>query len=232
MRCLLALLVAIVTVVGCRSPARDTIVRSQPEAPASFSLFSGAGNTLSDSTIAQLLDTPVQIPDSARIAVLQVSTRGSVPSYSYYRLTERELDAQEAYLDTLRAQLLPGGVGEVEFLPSLLVPEEPSIPVLREIAVRLQADALLVFRVSSDLFQDARFFDNDEFKAYATCEAVLMDVRTGALPFSTVVTRSYLTKKRKDDLSNADARRRAEQEAVLLALVGMGDQVATFLQRP
>ena len=118
---------------------------------------------------------------------------------------------------------------EVELLPSLLVPAQPTVPVLREVAVRLQADALLVFRVSGDLYRNDRLFRSDQFKAYATCEAVLLDVRTGAIPFTTVVTREHLTQKQEGDLTDADAQRRAQQQAVLLALGEMGQEVAAFL---
>ena len=121
-------------------------------------------------------------------------------------------------------------MSEVELLPSLLVPEQPTVPVLREVAVRLQADALLVFRVHGNLFQNYRLFRGDQLKAYATCEAVLLDVRTGAIPFTTVATREYLTEKQEQDLTDAEAQQRAEQQAVLLALGEMGREVAAFLR--
>ncbi len=216
---------------GCAGPVAPGMLTTPPsETPEPFSLFSADGAGLDEATVARLLGARVEIPEAARIAVLQAPNRSLARTYRYYGATEIEVGAREAYLDTLRARLLPSGAREVELLPSLLVPSQPTVPVLREVAVRLQADALLVFRVSSDLYQNYRLFRSDQIKAYATCEAVLLDVRTGAIPFTTVVTRDYLTQKQDGDLTDADAQRRAEQQAVLLALSQMGWETAAFLR--
>jgi hypothetical protein len=218
-------------VVGCTAPITAERLAAPPaDTPGAFSLFSGDGSGLDEAAITRLLDSRVEIPEGASIALLQAPSRSLARAYRYYAVTEEEVSARESYLDTLRVRLLPSGVSEVELLPSLLVPEQPSVPVLREVAVRLQADALLVFRVSGDLYQNYRLFRSDQIKAYATCEAVLLDVRTGAIPFTTVVTREYLTQKQEQDLTDADAQRRAEQRAVLLALGEMGREAAAFLR--
>ena len=211
---------------GCAAPVSTLAV--PPEEPGVFSLFSGDGSGLDEATIARLLDSRVEVPKDARIAVLQAPSRSRYPTYY---VTERDVSTREAHIDTLGARLVPVGVREIESIPSLLVPEQPSVPVLREIAVRLQADALLLYRVNGDLYQNVRLFRSDQFKAYATCEAILLDVRTGAIPFTTVVTRECLTQSQDSDLTTSDARRRAEQQAILLALSEMGREVATFLSQ-
>lgn len=198
------------------------------EVTESFSLFSGAEGGLDEAAVERLLDASVAIPEYPRIAVLMAPDALS-QSYRYYGMTEQQLGAREAYLDTLRAQLLPAGAREVDLLPSLLVPANPTVPVLREVAVRLQVDVLLVFRVGGGLFQNYRAFRSDQLKAYATCEAVLLDVRTGAIPFTTVATRDYQTTRQDGDLNDAETRQRAEQRAVLLALGAMGREVAAYL---
>lgn len=234
MRTALLLLIALAGLTACTNPAA-TRVLSQPEAAVEpavvFSLFSGSGSALSDAEVARLLASAVEIPPDARIAVLQIPGAVRAQGFGIYGgLSEAELGMQRAFLDTVRAALEPAGVREVEFVPELLIPREPSIAVLREVAVRLQADALLVLRVNGSVFEHYRAFRSDEFKAYATCEAVLLDVRTGALPFTTVVTREVLARKQPGDLNDADTRRRAEREAVVLALGEMGRETAAFLR--
>ena len=51
------------------------------------------------------------------------------------------------------------------------------------------ADLLLVFRVGSDTYSQYRTFAKDKTKAYSTCELVLLDVRTGLVPFTRVTSR-------------------------------------------
>lgn len=234
----LALAFCLVLAAGCTprtsypllhesDPLRQRVAE---ESRAGFSLFSDPSAGIEEAAIAHLLASRVEIPADARLAVLQVPGRSRTHLYGFASLTEDELQTREAYLDTLRARLAPGGVREVEFLPSLLVPAQPSIPVLREVAVRLQADALLVLRLQGDLFRNDRLFGSDRLKAYATCEAVLLDVRTGALPFTSIVTRDLLTEQQDRDLTDAEAQRRAEQQAALLALTAMADELANFLR--
>jgi hypothetical protein len=64
-----------------------------------------------------------------------------------------------------------------------------SIPVLREAAVRMQADLLVVFRITSDVYYKYVVFAKNKVKVYSTSEAVLLDVRTGLVPFTRIVTR-------------------------------------------
>lgn len=224
------LLAAFVLVTGCSAVAPPVSVpASVPEAPAPFALV-GSGTALTEADVERLLGAAVDIPLDGRFAVLQVPS-ATASRYSYWRIgSEADLRAREATVETLRQRLLDGGAVEVSPLPALLVPAEASVPALREIAVRLQVDALLVFRTSGDLFERYRFFRSNEYKAYATCEALLLDVRTGAIPFTTVVTTQITTTRQDSDFTEADAARRAVEEATLQAIDQMGARVMTFLR--
>ena len=215
---------------GCSVPASPAFQAAPAPAPDPFALV-GSADALTEGDVERLLGAAVEVRADGRFAVLQVPSATASP-YSYWRVgTEADLRAREATVETLRRRLRDGGAAEVEALPALLVPAEASVPALREIAVRLQADALLVFRTSGDLYERYRFLRSNEYKAYATCEALLLDVRTGAIPFTTVVTTEVLTRRRDEDFTEADAARRAVEEATLQAVDRMGAQVMTFLRR-
>jgi hypothetical protein len=111
-------------------------------------------------------------------------------------------------------------------------PPQATIPTLREAAVRLQADLLLVFRLTSDIYYQPRLFARDQIRAYCTCEAVLLDVRTGLVPFTAITTRDRLEKKAKQDLDINETMRRAETAAVLDSLRTASDKLTDFLQSP
>jgi hypothetical protein len=66
-------------------------------------------------------------------------------------------------------------------------------------------------------------------KAFATTELLLMDVRTGLIPFSTTVTRDVLTKKTKDDLDVEQTRDRVLNEAALATISEVGTKIVGFL---
>src|ERR1700754_1753049 len=101
---------------------------------------------------------------------------------------------------------------------------------MRETAVRLQADLLLVFAVTSDLYYKYRVFSKDEAKAYATTECMLMDIRTALVPFSTIVTRDYYSKKKDSDANLEELRKRTERMAIYQTLNVTGERLVMYLK--
>jgi hypothetical protein len=57
----------------------------------------------------------------------------------------------------------------------------------------------------------------------------LLDVRTGLIPFSTVITKDYLSKKKKDELDISEAMSRVQKEAVLAAIGETSRKAIEFL---
>jgi len=56
-----------------------------------------------------------------------------------------------------------------------------------------------------------------------------MDVRTGLIPFSTISTKDVLSQREKEELENAEAAGRVQNEAVLATITEIGGKVADFL---
>jgi hypothetical protein len=84
--------------------------------------------------------------------------------------------------------------------------------------------------VNSDIYERDRVFAEDEAKAYSTCEAVLLDVKTGILPFTTIVTREHWTKKTQQDMNLLETLQRVEQAATLKSVHDMSVQTLAFLR--
>jgi hypothetical protein len=97
-------------------------------------------------------------------------------------------------------------------------------------AVRLQADMLLVFQLNSDVYQKYHLFKPDQVKAFCTCEGFLLDIRTGLIPFSKIVTRELMTSKTASDANFTETIARAENEAALLALSELGKEIGEFIE--
>jgi hypothetical protein len=246
-RFVVAGLMTTILVSGCSSSAstegvvhRGTVLA---EAPVGYvppptlttSLFKSDQAVMGDESIQRILSSKVVLAEDARLALLKFPEPQNAAlryyGYQYWR-SEDYLKTQQEYIDTITRKVTASDrVHEVILLPSLVTPAEPTIPTLREAAVRLQADLLLVFRLMSDIYYQPKLFAQDQVKAYCTCEAVLLDVRTGTIPFTTVTTRDRMEKKEKQDLSVNETMRRAEMSAVLDALNGASDKLVGFLAK-
>ena len=111
----------------------------------------------------------------------------------------------------------------------MLMPAKTSVPYLREAAARYQADLIVVYQVFSRGYQRQQFLRARETRAYCVVEAVLIDTRTGLVPFATSATESYYASKEKDDLSFNETIQRAQMTATGKALDRIGDELVEFL---
>ncbi len=194
--------------------------------PITTSLFPSDQAVLGDEAVRRILESKLELPVKAKLALMKFPEGEG----SRWR-NEEYLKLQESQVDTLtRALLASDQIVEVMPLPSLMTPSRVSIPILREAAVRMQADLLLVFRVGSDTYSQYRTFAKDKVKAYSTCELVLLDVRTGLVPFTRVVSREQLELKQSTDLGTSEALRRAEQISAAEALKAAGQDLVQFVK--
>src|SRR6186997_2049595 len=181
--------------------------------PIATSLFPSDQAVLSDEAVARILASKLELPVKAKLALLKFPAGDGVRHYgSYYWSDETYLKLQQAQVDALTQALLASEqITEVAPLPSLMTPNRVTLPVLREAAVRMQADLLLVYRLGSDTYSQYRTFAKDKVKSFSTCELVLLDVRTGLVPFARVVSRERLETKAKTDFNISETMQRAEQ---------------------
>ncbi len=195
------------------------------------SLFENDNRTISEENIQKILNSKIILPDTAKIAVFKYASTSTNRYYSSWWSNEEYLKMQQSYSDTLMAQLktIPC-VQKMILIPSLMISNNPDIFQLREAAVRLQADLLLVFSVNSDIYYKYKMFGKNQAKAFATCEALLLDTRTGIIPHSNVITKEFLLKKGDEDWNEEELMKRAEHGAVIISLIETGKSAGLFLQ--
>lgn len=235
---LLVLAIAGFFLSGCVAPPNHSasIMSTQDYAakePVATSLFPSDQAVLSDEAVARILSSKLELPAKAKLALMKYSGDGFGTRYygSFYWRDEQYLQLQQAQVDTLsRALLASEQIAEVTPLPTLMIPKQMSIPVLREAAVRMQSDLLLVYRVTSDTYSQYRVFTKDRVKAYSTCEVVLLDVRTGLVPFTRVVSREQQELKLPTDFDLTQTMRRAEQAATIEALQAAAEELVAFVK--
>jgi hypothetical protein len=215
--------------ISCGTPHQSAQTAETGGPVLTESLFDFKERTLSEADIQRILDGRIQARDSIRLAVFNFG--GSTSRYGTWRWYDEEsLKSQQQLLDTLSFAISRSQrVQKVIMLPPMVTGLKPNIHQLRESAVRVQADMLLIYSLHSDIFQKYRAFKKDEAKAFATCEMVLMDIRTGLIPHTNVVTRSAATSKLQGDFAEEEMQNRVLRTATLETLLEAGNKGAAFL---
>lgn len=198
------------------------------------SLFDFKERSISEADIQRILDGTIHPPDTLRVAVYKYAGRVTTRySAGFDWADEERLKTDQQVLDSLIWQIQRSKrVQKVIVMPVMVTGYQPNVHQIREAAVRLQADMALIFSLDGDLYARYRTFKKDDAKAYATCEAVLMDIRTGVIPHSSVITREAYGKKDTADATLDDMRRRVQNRAVTAAIVETGRGVANYFANP
>jgi hypothetical protein len=197
------------------------------DAPLAESLFKEDQAVLSNEELQKILAARVVVPDKAKLSVVRF---GRLPywwgwSEDFVRVND-QIDAD--FLGKLRTS---AKLKEVAYLPSLVTPNQMTLPHLRQAAARCQADLLLVYRTSTRTYTRQQWFKADQTRAYCTVEAVVLDTRTGLLPFSTVANEFYSAGRTKKELDFSETIAKAEQQAIGRAWVRVAVDAVQYLDR-
>ena len=194
------------------------------------SLFADNDATISEENIQKILDGTFSLPENLRVAVVRLESR---QRQAFHRWSNNEaiLRARQSHLDVLSEKMKSSQrVKRVSVVPEILISSNPTFVTIREAAVRTQADVVAIFSTDSGIYTRSRMFSPDDIKAFATTQFILLDVRTGLIPFSTIVTREYQSQRiREIDFDVSEARNRIMNEAVLLTMNEIGVQLIEFL---
>jgi len=199
--------------------------------PITQSLFNDKSATISEENIQTILAGHYALPETLRVALVKLD--GGQRQRNYYYWTNEEYQkTQQSYLDLFTEKFKASRrVATVSVIPDLLISRNPTFVNIRESSVRTQADVVAIFSINSEIYSKYRAFSPDLIKAFATIEFILLDVRTGLIPFSTIVTKDYQSSKQKEDFGNQEAINRVKNEAVLLAINEIGEQLTKFLKK-
>ena len=199
------------------------------DSPITRSLFSDKSSTISEENIQRILTGHYELPQELRVAIVKLESTQR-QGRSYYWTDESYMKSQQAYLDSFTAMLKDSRrVSTVSIVPDLLISANPTFTIIREAAVRTQSDIVLVYSIASDIYSNYRLFSKPEVKAFATTQCIVLDVRTGLIPFSTIITKDFHTIKQKEEFSDSEMVNRAKNGAIQLTIEEIGKQVMKFL---
>lgn len=201
----------------------------EPEAPITQSLFDDKNSTISEEDIQKILDGNYSLPHKLRVSLVKLESAQN--PRNYYWNSEEYLKSQQAYLDLFTSKFSQSNrVLKVSKIPDLLILNHPTFTNIREAAVRMQSDMVVVYAINSDLYSKYKLFSKSDIKAFATVQLIILDVRTGLIPFSTIVTKEYQSKRQENELNDNEAANRIKNEAVLLSIQEIGEEIIRFLR--
>lgn len=231
---ILFLSISVLVATGCATKYK-TVSQSRPdsyfdglsmEADSSKvgSLFSTDSAILSDEDVKKILEFRFVPQTLNRISILPI---GQIYWHGWSDELDRAGEAvQESLVEKLRGA---PSVYDASYLPTLLIPEKKTIGHLREAAARYQSDLLLIYKASFRTYEKYKVFSPDQSKAYCNLEAVLLDTRTGIVPFTILVNRTFSAEEQKNDMNFYETIRKAQLSALKSALSEVGDEVVRFL---
>ncbi len=190
-----------------------------------LSLFPADQAGMTDAALTEVLNGELQLPDRVRMAVVPV---GETPSFTGYapEFAEQSRQLEGAFFNTLSDS---ERIDYVQKLPQMLRPTRMTVPDLRVAAARYRADLVLIIHTRTRTYENDRLLGRDRVRAFSSVEAVLVDVRSGTIPFSTDTVEDFLAVKEKGDLRFRDTIARANQEAVGKAWLRVAGETAAFL---
>jgi hypothetical protein len=216
---------------GCASvattPRPDSTHAGVSQEEDAKPLFKSDATGLTDADIERILNHPLALPKRNRIAVLRLAGAMAWRFHSDDIVQLNEAIERE-FIGTLKAS---NRVYDSSFLPALLVPESRTVAHLREAAARYQADLLLAYRTRCASYEKFRLFAANQTRAFCSVEAVLLDVRTGIVPFTAVSTNNVETAEGADDKSFAETIKRNELAAIGKSLNEIARDLVSLLDK-
>jgi hypothetical protein len=192
------------------------------------SLVLNEGGNLTTNEIQTLLASRLDLKRPMKVAV--------VKSDNFVSIENRWPKPLSPVASTESAEAIKGIVSkskhikDISYVPKFLLPRELTIRNLRDVAAIMQADLLLVLFTRTDANTRFTLIGADKAKAVATIESIMVDVRTGAIPFTSIaIGVVQLEKDKGQDFNDEEFRVRTVTAAEDKAIVTLaGDLIAYF----
>lgn len=170
------------------------------ETSISKSLFDDKNATISEENIQKILEGTFNLPNDLRVALVKLDNINNHNRYNYW--DEEYLKSQQKFLDLFTEKLKSSKrVKSISYIPDILVSKNPTFTNIRESAVRIQSDIVVVYTINNDFYSKYKLFSKTDLKAFATTQLIILDVKTGLIPFSTIISKDFQDKMNDYDLN-------------------------------
>lgn len=200
------------------------------------SLFSKGEHRLSEKDIRRILNSKISIPKKIRLGIIKLESKSTYTSDWHWQAPSSLMNSKAFILnDDLKKNFFgkieeSKRVSDIVILPSMMIPAPLTIDLLRESSVRLQVDMILVLKTENLAgYEYMPFWVKDKAKTLSTVEAVLLDIRTGIIPFTSITTDSALLRESDKDLNRFELMKRSSEEAEKKSLSSTAEALKNFL---
>lgn len=203
-------------------------IESAPNNTLTTSLFNDKQSTISEDNIRKILDGHYELPQDLRMSIVNLTNSGN--SRSYLWNDEHYLKSQQHYLEMFTDQFKSSSrVKRISAIPSILLAKPATFTSIREAAVRSQSDVVVIYNIENGIYSKYKLFSKTAIKAFATVQLIVLDVRTGLIPFTTIVTKDVQGEKIASDFNELETSERLKDQAVLLSIQDISRQIQGFL---
>jgi hypothetical protein len=184
----------------------------------------GANDTLSEEAISKLLSSKVVLPKNIRLAVVRVSDFAA-PLRGEMQILDHDI-AKDFYAKNKWGDRIVSVIP----VPQAMLSKPVTLANIRKSAALLQADAVVVVRPVSISDSKYRVFEKDTSKATTTIEVLLLDTRTSAVPFTSVITETAELPNIAADYNQYEMQLRAQTESEKRALLQVPEAIEKFIK--
>lgn len=218
-------LILTATLTGCATAQKDYAYMAQADyqsRPALQEALINPSAPLNEASVQKILASKVSLPARLNLAVVRLSESNEGLNFQ----TISPEVAEKLYETSQWGER----VKSITPMPQMMVAKPATLTSLREAAVLLQADALLVIRPMSYGDWKFRWFKDDQAKATTSLEMLLLDTRTSVVPYTAVVSESAELEGQQADYNNYELVARAKKASETKALLRVAPAVAKFLK--
>jgi hypothetical protein len=172
--------------------------KQRPKITQSF--YKDGNKSLTGTQIKTLLSQKVVLPTSIKLAVVKLGHLSDTTTLNgSHRQGNQNTIIQDATVEAFEKMRGPNKrIKEVAMVPEILMPNEPNLENLRDVAAIMQSDLVLILQTKSKTDSKFHIHKKNEAKAVATIEAIVVDIKTGVIAFTSIATNTAHIQEGKD----------------------------------
>jgi len=183
-------------------------------------LFKLENGSLSEKSIRNLLKSRVKIPAKVSVAVVRLNMNSSYERRPLNEQISKGFYSRKNWGKRVQA-VMP--------VPDILVNHPVTLEGLRSTAALMRADLLLIVSPKNSVDWQLNIFEENKAKAYTNLDVLLLDTRTGAVPFTFIASEMAEIPKKNNDYSNQEMMQRAMLESEKKAYTSLLPPVQDFI---
>jgi len=222
----LILLTASFCFMGCAMAQKDygyMEQKSYQSKPKLTQSLLGPNDALSEAAIQKILTSKVVLPKAINLAIVRLSDSDG-------ELEFQTVDQEVANQFYNKANW-GGRVQSIIPVPQVMLAKPMTLTSLRQAAVLLQADAIVIIKPMSYGDWQFQWLDQTKGKGITTLEVLLLDTRTSVVPYTSLITESVEITKNENDNGTYELVMRAKKSSEAKALLQVAPAIQKFISK-